>query len=486
MGEQVPMGTLNNFVDAVWTTDESIVNRHKPDPDTGASRQTGPVTAAAWYKPDDISRNYELKRITTEEARPADGAKAKRTDFYEYYWAHQISGMTFNHIMEWLRYLLFRPLTRVPKDVRFTWFALWLIAIFAFCLTVYLSLPKTGPAITPTIGSAILGIIAGFAATIAGGFVTGKLVSHFGDVIRYVSPKPENIAARHAIRKGGVELLEGILRKQHRGRPRYDRVVVVAHSLGTIVAYDILTHAFANMHREYNSSKPHVIPETERAKLEAMTRDGNFTIDEYQIQQAKVRTELDEQGFAWRVSDFVTLGSPLTHAEFLLAKDMEDVRRAQDRRILPTCPPEMEHDLKTKSQRFSFIGSPRDKTSPFNRFIKQENMTRTEAAKKAETPAYLHHGALFALTRWTNLFSPSFLTLWGDQVSGPLAPVFGKGIRDIEVLSNLDDSGERQTGKWPLFLAHVKYWSFGKASRTGRAPRHIRELRKAMKLNGEA
>jgi len=55
MGEQIPMGTLNGFVDAVWTSDDSLTNRNKPDPYNGKSREKGPLDNAAWYKPDEIS-----------------------------------------------------------------------------------------------------------------------------------------------------------------------------------------------------------------------------------------------------------------------------------------------------------------------------------------------------------------------------------------------------------------------------------------------
>lgn len=58
-----------------------------------------------------------------------------------------------------------------------------------------------------------------------------------GDSARYLRARPENIAARQRIREEGVELLE----KLHDEKD-YDRIVVVGHSLGTIVGYDVLAH----------------------------------------------------------------------------------------------------------------------------------------------------------------------------------------------------------------------------------------------------
>jgi hypothetical protein len=66
----------------------------------------------------------------------------------------------------------------------------------------------------------------------------------------------------------------------------------------------------------------------------------------------------------------------------------------------------------------------------------------------------LHHGALFACTRWTNLYFPAALGFFGDLVGGPLSGVFGEGVRDVAV-----DSAE--WGGWLKHtpLIHTHYWS---------------------------
>ena len=48
-----------------------------------------------------------------------------------------------------------------------------------------------------------------------------------------------------------------------------------------------------------------------------------------------------------------------------------------------------------------------------------------EVQGEKRTIKVLHHGALFACTRWTNLYFP------GDFISGPLASVFGRGVQDL-------------------------------------------------------
>ena len=61
------------------------------------------------------------------------------------------------------------------------------------------------------------------------------LQPYLGDAARYFRNSPANVAVRRAIRKDAVDTLDQL----HRSRD-YDRIIVVAHSLGTAVAYDML------------------------------------------------------------------------------------------------------------------------------------------------------------------------------------------------------------------------------------------------------
>jgi hypothetical protein len=58
----------------------------------------------------------------------------------------------------------------------------------------------------------------------------------------------------------------------------------------------------------------------------------------------------------------------------------------------------------------------------------------------------LHHAAHFAVTQWTNIYYKN------DWVGGPVAPEFGNGVRDIELVA--EDKALRQV---PL-STHTKYW----------------------------
>lgn len=477
MGEQIPMQTLESFVEAVWTTDKDLVRAGKPDPNSGLQRSHN----ASWGKPDSRNHSFELRRITTEEAR--DGGT---TDFFEYYWADLMYGTTWEQVQAWLFDLLWRnPFRRVPRPVIAAWLVLWAIALCAIGVALYGMVPAD-PGVRPNAFHAILG---GVAALAVSAFVSNVLVARFGDVARYVKAKPPNVARRQEIRSNGVELLEKLMcSTTAKGEPEYDQIIIVAHSLGTIIAYDILTQLFARHNTTLRSDTPATMPQPERDAMERMIRRAGglavepggpptdpepLDIDAFQEQQARCLAEAQGQGSTWIISDFITLGSPLTHAEFLLADSREDLRSRQASRVLPVCPPTLEYDGGTKLFHFSY-GPDND---PAQRRLP-------------------HHAALFAYTRWTNIYSDHRMILLGDLISGPLAKVFGlcppggsqdivvSGIRDIAVLPVLDSAGNPVPGARRRLLTHTAYWNLtkGDPGQDGAPPPHIAALRRALRL----
>lgn len=443
------MSTLNSFVSSVWTADTTLVDPDKPDPNTGGDRQGN----ASWAKPDARNSSTELRRITTERDKSGN-----YTDFYEFYWAHMMQGNTWEHVMTWIKDLLFRI---PPKRVAHAWFLLWIIALIVGGTVLWGMWPKAAPKPWVAWLSALGGI--GLSA-----FVSAVLVKRFGDVARYVKALPENVAKRHQIRQAGVNLLTRLIDSGD-----YDRIVVVAHSLGTIVGYDILAQTYSR----YNTVADEA-PQPERDALEQMIRDardpkvpGTLDIDAYQEQQAKALSEAKAQGAPWIVSDFITMGTALTHAEFLMAESQSDLRARQRDRLLPTCPPTLEYDGVTKKQHFGYSGKRDRKSGDFR------------------TP---HHAALFAYTRWTNFYSQERAILTGDLISGPVGEVFGlpgdkgvvQGVRDIAVLPALDADGKVAGGHRRSFFSHNNYWAMEKGTDKGNTgvPHHIAELRRALRL----
>lgn len=503
IGEQIPMSTLRGFVDAVWSSDASLIPQCRPDGDSGQSfRVSNPV----WTKPDKRNNSFELRRITTErmggecicgkceghsqkQRGETDRPSERRTDFYEFYWADLMQDTTWSQTAKWLWRLFVRSPNRVPKDVRPIWIFVWTL-IIAIALTVFW-LGQHGISLTSLgVFTTLLGSLAAAAR--------GILKSYAGDVARYTHPDPQNVARRQEIRQKGIALLERLMgvtpeaiaanREKIKAAERaamqsgtdpaemdpfkpkwhteYDRVVVVGHSLGAIVAYDLLAYSFARMHTALVGSER---SQPKRAELESYCKEGlenpgSFTLEGYREKQRECYDELQEIGHPWLVSDLVTVGSPLTHADFLLADGWDDSMRQMSERRLPTCPPRLEWDRnlanpdESKEQQktidlehFYFSFRPFDKDLATPESIENE----AEITANPDHARLPHHAAHFAFSRWTNIFSPTRDILWGDLVSGKVGDFFGQrrpridnGPREADLLSD----GPNELSLWAIIF----------------------------------
>jgi len=181
-----------------------------------------------------------------------------------------------------------------------------------------------------------------------------------------------------------------------------------------------------------------------RAKIDALRAKSEvwpegFEAGDYRPLQTAAWAEHIGNGGHWRVTDFITVGSPLAHAEVLMAKDPEEFLARKTGRELSTCPPTWDGDFGiTVDVPVQPIGQQKE--------------------PRVRTP---DHASVFAFTRWTNFYSPSKYVLDGDFLSGPAAPVFGLGIDDHEVEAY-----------------HVNYWTQGPESDA------LQQLVEAMDLTG--
>src|SRR5258708_3996386 len=194
MGEQIPMDTIKSFVDAVWQKDEVTTANGLPNP------------TEVWSKPDARTGSLELRRITTRESIPDQAFPAGvRTDFYELYWADLTSGATWDSLKSWVSGLLFRPLRRVPPNVRLAWLALWLGSLLVIALAVLAILPASVWKDTPFAGLSNWQWMLAGAAVALTALVHKMGTSTFGRVVRYTRADPDNIAARAAVRDRGLK-----------------------------------------------------------------------------------------------------------------------------------------------------------------------------------------------------------------------------------------------------------------------------------------
>ncbi|MEO1256205.1 MAG: hypothetical protein AAFY41_15150, partial [Bacteroidota bacterium] len=304
------------------------------------------------------------------------------------------------------------------------------------------------------------------------------VLSYVGDAATYLSPYPKNITARHNIRAAGVKLLD----KLHKSND-YDRIIVVGHSLGSIVGYDILNYAWHRYSTQHGySQKPQhesleeaqaliarlyqiqqelppdleeKLSEKHKSKLIAAYRKSltNKWRDDWISNAQKAGKELRANGHSWLVTNFVTMGCPLAHADLLLASGYDDFMQKARQREFPTSPPAANNSK--------------------GEFLNEINYQLAEGMKR--TTFVPHHAAWTACVVWTNLyfFNPFFLK--GDMIGGPLDVLFGPGIRDMNVKTNI----------WRGWFSHVRYWSIASCDEGLGDLAPIPSLRRAIDLAGK-
>jgi hypothetical protein len=281
------------------------------------------------------------------------------------------------------------------------------------------------------------------------------LVPVMADSARYLSRGPDDVNARQQIRQAGINLLDRL----HDPESGYRRVIVVAHSLGTVVGYELLLDYWARFSGTYVMRKGDDLEKAVR-KVEEAARDANrapgdvtrlktLRAAQHDVATALRGVTLGEashgapEGKTWLISDFITLGSPLTYSDLLMADSRRDFHQKLVNRELSACPPLL----------FNAQGD-----------LDPVGVMTFKGWDGAERPT---HSSVFSAVRWTNhYFSTGEMILEGDVIGGPLSgavpanaaaaeragkSAFGAGIVDVEL-------EWRSTGE---VFAHNEYWRSG-------------------------
>ncbi len=491
MGEQRPMDTLRGFVETLWERDPSLFD--------GLENPIDHANSDTWSKPDPVTGSSELRRITTARARDPNVPKQRgiRADFFELHWADITADSTWGDFTLWFRRLLWRnPFAcEVPSRVLFVWCLLWVTSIAVAVSGISTALTKV-PGLKDTAVSAVL-IWEGWgwvtaALLVFGAAVKTFLTAYFGDVARYVSASPRNIKVRQAARDRGLKLLRDL-----HAKGEYVRIIVVGHSLGSILAHDLLALAWAEaaekIQMQDNDPILAVITRCEQSGIEllksrdeeptpsatvsrydrgckcssvhrAPTRELAEKLESYRLVQRDLFKRLSkvkigaqgEQRSAWLISDLVTLGSPLTHASFLVAHNGCELHEMTRSREILRAPPVYEAKKGSTERVFTFRPS------------------RTSEVTQ------MHHATAFAPVRWTNLhdITSPWMFLRGDMISGPVARDYGPGALDLNVRPL------RQGflgGLFPRLFTHTFYWIYPRKAK-GPTPDYIEALRLAVNI----
>lgn len=104
------------------------------------------------------------------------------------------------------------------------------------------ALPGAGEAAGRTMGAALLGGLSWPLLLVASAKIRSLLVQYIGDVAIYVSPYKldRHYELREQIRGRAVDTARAVYQMRHEDGSGYGAVVVTGHSLGSVVAYDVL------------------------------------------------------------------------------------------------------------------------------------------------------------------------------------------------------------------------------------------------------
>ncbi|EBW2250161.1 hypothetical protein C9R18_26340, partial [Salmonella enterica subsp. enterica serovar Enteritidis] len=274
-------------------------------------------------------------RITTSK-----DANRRRTDFFELYWADLTQGTSRGRLYAWMSSLLLRKPADIPADARRLYGATLLFAI-VMALAALLLAFSFWKAWFPA-GAVLLAIGASGLFWAFDHFV----VPYFGDVATYVQAEAGTVEKRALVRERGLGLMRRLM-----DDPTYDRIILASHSLGSVIAYDLLQILWAerrpqNLLFQRDKSLWQAIRQVEKyaqlpdAPPQALTAQERADFRKAQWRLYEETRTLDARlGKGWKISDFVSVGSPLTHAEFLVTHNVAAWREGVAERRFSICPP---------------------------------------------------------------------------------------------------------------------------------------------------
>jgi hypothetical protein len=441
MGEQRPLDTLNEFINAGLAPDEKGKRVYHS-------------------RPDKVTDSYEARRYLAEP-RHANGKELRaQTEFFEYHWAHLMKGNQLADLWPTFRRILFSSPANVPPGLWVIWAIAWGLIIAAAIVLLGAwrrgGLDLTGIGLDDLIRAIAGGGIAALIVTyLIRSVLPSWLTSSFVDVVRYLDTSPRSYQVRRDVRAGIVDLLRGL-----HDSGRYQRIIIVAHSLGSFIAYDAISYLWGQMNdlhagpvdpddtKPDSGASPAGLAGLERAASEV--NGDEATVANYQTAQRDLWLGLRAAGNPWLITDFISVGSPLCMADRIYTTKRSVFDAKVERLEFPVCPPENER-----------------------RDANNVNKTPRWYSWNNQGRRVLHHGAPFAVVRWTNIWFPAHLGIAGDWFGGSLQRLFGPGIRDVPL------TGNRPRSLIPGW-AHALYYHFPEEV----APASVTtKLREAMELN---
>lgn len=409
IGQQKPMDSLRSFVKAI----------HNHLITSDISEKNSIIRS----KPDKISKDFETRILSLSSTR-----KRPITDFYEFYWAHNMEDNKLNHFSSWILKLLFISPNKVPKRIIQIWKIIWSI-LFLVTIGIISSIFIFGIENIKLLFSSIT-ILLSISAFILQ-ILKRKFLDVVGDAGRYLSPLPNNINARNKIRRNGIELLKTL----HDKSQKYDRIIIIGHSLGSVIGYDLLRYLWGEYHDQHEFKEIVNQKYLEEINQLVFKKEFKNSVSSYQELQYKCFKESKANGFKWKISDFITIGSPLYSLDYLSNYNMKIKEKIEEKELV-TNPPVIE--------------------SAENKFYFHRKYNIKNGFRSIKIPNY---SALFAFTRWSNIFYQY------DYIGGEMKRLFGDGIKDVEI---------KRKRSFIIPSGHTNYWDMDESS--------VKEICNAMRL----
>jgi hypothetical protein len=393
IGNQQPMDTLRSFVSRLLQPNDKM-----------------------YSSPNRLTDNLELRKLSIGH---------KNTDFYEFYWANLVKDVPITDILVWMLKLIYsRKLPhRLKKVVWGLRVSLPLLTFGVYLLGSRIALIFKDYDMFKVTVYGFLGLwLLRSSSNLLFKLVENTFIQFIGDAVRYTVPTPENIETRSKIRQQGLELLRKLHEDTEEDNPdqyTYDRIVLIGHSLGGIIAYDILSFLWSANNKSFSkTADTNLLKQDALGAISDYVNKEEMDIAEYQILQNNLFEEQRSLGNFWRISDFITLGTPLAHGAFLLAKDDDDFKMKIEQREVAITPPQI---------------NPEEKQFFYAKCFDVEEETTNEMGIKMtqtvqRTVKLLHSAAQFSVVRWSNFY----FTV--DYIGGSMRDWFGKGMIDQEIV----------------------------------------------------
>jgi hypothetical protein len=407
-------------------------------------------------QPVEITDSYEARRYSA----PSSGV-----DLYEYDWSFLLTGPRYAGFIPALARVFLRRPRHVPDSLFGIWRAVWLVLLVPLAAVLvllvvgghFLQSGVAGWIVGLVTSVLVLSIVVAAVRMAPRALIRSFLTTGFVNVARYFDLlAPDSYVVRRAIRGGLVDLLYTLQ------QGRYARIVLVGHGLGGYIAYDALTALWTETRelRAVAAERPADLAALSGLEAAADrlvgSPDDAGALDEFQAAQFDLWQDIRAQGNPWRITDFVTVGTPMALADFFIGRPpiLGGLSRTDGRR----------HDLFGKLTREGVVVRcpPRSESLPVDAVESGSASYDSGGVLGAQSP--------FAVTRWTNMWFPVRRgSIRGDWFGGAIRPLFGPGIREVAVTGNLPQ--RLRPG-----VAQTKYFNYPERDAEGDMAFHLREV----------